>query len=334
MLSLAYGGCDYWDRTRPLMDGSVRPNGIDLNYIVVPLQDLFRRMVQHEEFDAAEMSLSTYVALVASGVRSFVGVPVFPSRNFRHGYLFVNASAGIDRPEDLRGKRIGVPEYQMTAALWIRAILQHDSGVAPSEMTWFTGGMRSPGYVLRADVAMPSDVELSVIPQDRHLEEMLDAGDLDALISPVRPSSMVNGAGIVRRLFTNHREVEKDYYRRTGLFPIMHTVVVRRAIYENNPWVPANLFEAFERAKRQGRERMLVTGPLAVSLPWIPADLEEIDDVFGGQDPWIYGVEPNRKVLEAVIQYSFEQGLSERMVALEELFAEECFVPPAVGEPA
>ena len=333
-LSLSFGGCDYWDRTRALMDGTVQPAGIDLNYLVVPLQDLFRRVAQHAEFDAAEMSMSTYLALAGGGDKRFVGIPVFPSRNFRHSYLFVNAKAGIERPEDLRGRRVGVPEYQMTAALWIRAILQHDHGVHPREMQWFTGGLAAPGYAERSHIDLPPEINLSVIGESQTLETMLDEGDLDALISPVRPHSLVEGRGLVQRMFPDYRNVEKDYYRRTRIFPIMHTVILRREIYEANPWVVASLFEAFEKAKIAGRERLLVTGPLAVALPWVPADLEEIDDVFEGADPWVYGIEPNRHVLEAMIRYSHEQGLAPKIMALEELFAAESFVSPAIGTAA
>jgi 4,5-dihydroxyphthalate decarboxylase len=333
-LTLSLGGCDYWDRTHGLIDGTIKPTGIELTYLVTPLQDLFRRMVQHEEFDAAEMSMSTYIALVANGDRRFVGIPVFPSRNFRHSYLFVNAKAGIETPADLRGRRIGVPEYQMTAALWIRSILQHDFDVHPRDMLWSTGGLRMPGYVERAHVDLPDDIDLRVIDPAQTLEGLLDAGELDALISPVRPQSLVDGAGLVRRMFPDYREVEKDYYRRTNIFPIMHTVVMRREVYEANRWVPASLFEAFELAKRRGRERLLVTGPLAVALPWIPADLEEIDEVFGGQDPWVYGIEANRHVLNAMVEMSVEQGLASRRVSVEDLFVPECLVSPAVGEAA
>jgi 4,5-dihydroxyphthalate decarboxylase len=331
LLRLNYGGSDYWDRSHALIDGAVRPRGIDLNYVVVSLRDLFRRMVQHEEFDAAEMSMSTFVALAGRGDRRFVAIPVFPSRNFRHGYLFVNTRAGIQRPEDLRGRKVGVVEYQMTAALWIRAILQHDFGVHPRELKWFTGGMDQPGYVERAPITLPADIDLKIIPEDRHLEEMLEKGDLDALIAPVRPRALVEKRGTVARMFPDHRNVEKDYYRRTGIFPIMHTVVIRRPIYEANRWIVASLYEAFEEVKRLGRARMRVTGPLAAALPWIPADLEEIDEVFGGGDPWVYGIEPNRKVLEALIQYSVEQGLATSRVSLEDLFAPESFIPPAMG---
>lgn len=333
-LRLSYGGCDYWDRSHSLIDETVKPEGIDLNYIVVTLHDLFRRMVSHEEFDVAEMSMSTFVALASRGDRRFVAIPVFPSRNFRHSYLFINTRAGIERPEDLRGKRVGVVEYQMTAALWIRGVLQHDYGVHPREKKWFTGGMNRPGYVERAPISLPKEIDLKKISEDRNLEEMLEEGDLDALISPKRPQALVERRGSVARMFPDYRNVEKDYYRRTGIFPIMHTVVIRRSVYEANRWIVASLFEAFERAKQLGHERIQVTGPLAVALPWIPSDLEEIEEVFGGTDPWMYGLEPNRRVLETLIQYSCEQGLATRSMSLDELFAEESFVPPALGQAA
>lgn len=328
-LRLTCAGLDYWDRSRGLLDGSTKPTGIDLNYLIVPPGELFRRTAQYAEFDVSEFSMSTYTALFSRGDRRFIAIPVFPSRNFRHGYLFINTRAGIERPEDLMGKRIGVPEYQMTAALWIRAVLQHDYGVKPSDMHWFTGGLWSPGYHERAELDLPSDVELTIIPEHRFLEEMLDAGDIDALFSPARPASFVKGEDKVKRLFPNFREVEKDYFKRTGYFPIMHTVVIRRDIYEANRWVAMSLFEAYENTKRRAHQRFISTGSLAVSLPWLADDLDEIEETFRGQDPFIYGIEANRNILEAMIGYSVEQGLATRKVDLEELFAEECFTSPA-----
>ncbi len=330
-IRLTYAGCDYWDRTRSLMDGSVRPPGIDLTYLTGYPRDLFRRMAQYEEFDAAEMSMSTYVAMVSRGDTRFVAIPVFPSRNFRHSYLFINARAGITKPEDLRGKRIGVPEYQMTAALWIRGFLQHDHGVHAREVHWLMGAMDEHGFDERLALSLPEEIDLQHIPEGKTLEGMLEDGEIDALIMAARPRLAGAGVTETRRLFPDYVEVEKDYFRRTGIFPIMHTVVIRRPIYEKNPWIATSLFEAFELAKRAGQERIRVTGPLAVALPWLPAHLEEIAELFGGRDPWVYGIEENRAVLEALIAYSHEQGLAPRPVTLEELFAKETFVSPAIG---
>jgi 4,5-dihydroxyphthalate decarboxylase len=276
--------------------------------------------------------MSTYVAMVSRGDTRFVAIPVFPSRNFRHGYLFINPRAGIAKPEDLLGKRIGVPEYQMTAALWIRGFLQHDHGVHAREVHWLTGAMDEHGYDERLALPLPKEIDLQRIPEDKTLERMLDEGEIDALIMAARPR--LDGATAdsgIRRLFPDYAAVEKDYFRRTGIFPIMHTVVIRRPIYEKNPWIATSLFEAFELAKQAGQERIRVTGPLAVALPWLPAHLEEVAELFGGKDPWVYGIEENRAVLEALIAYSHEQGLASRQVPLEELFAKETFVSPAIG---
>jgi 4,5-dihydroxyphthalate decarboxylase len=326
---LTYGGCDYWDRTRSLMDGTVRPDGVDLNYITGYPRDLFRRMAQYGEFDASEMSLSTYIAMVSRGDDRFIAIPVFPSRNFRHGYLFVNVASGIEAPEDLRGKIVGAPEYQMTAALWIRGFLLHDFGLHARDIRWRSGAMDEHGYDERLALDLPADIEHEIIAEGETLEGMLEDGAIDGLIMAARPK--LTNAGNTRRLFPDFPAVEKDYYRRTGLFPIMHTVVIRREIYEAHRWIATSLYEAFERAKQAGRERIRVTGPLAAALPWLPAHLEEIDEVFGGGDPWVYGIEPNRKVLEAAVAYSVEQGLAPRAVSVEELFARETFVAPALG---
>ena len=328
-LKLTFGGGEYWDRSLYLIDGSVKPEGIEIDYRVHEATELFRKVAQEAAFDAAEMSMSTYLALFSRDDRRFVEIPVFPSRNFRHCCMFVNTRAGIDRPEDLSGKRVGVHEYQQTAALWMRAVLKHDFGVEPEQLNWDTGGMKTPGYVERAKFDLPPGINLTVIPEDRHLEEMLDAGDLDVLLSTRRPDSLVAGEGKVRRLFEDYRAVEKDYFKRTGIFPIMHTVVVRRDVHEANPWVARSLYAAWEAVKRKSRERLLATGSLAGALPWIPAYLEEIEEVFGDRNPFAYGIEPNRKVLETLIEYLVEQGLATRKVALEELFAEEFFQPTA-----
>ncbi|MBM3502491.1 MAG: ABC transporter substrate-binding protein [Alphaproteobacteria bacterium] len=316
------------------MDGSVRPAGLELTFITGYPRDLFRRMAQYAEFDASEMSLSTYIAMIARGDRRFVAIPVFPSRNFRHGYIFVNRRAGITRPEDLKGKRIGVPEYQMTAALWIRGFLQHDHGIAPRDMTWFTGAMDEHGFDERYALSLPTDVRLTTIGRGETLEAMLESGAIDALIMAARPKLAGQSDTAIARLFPDFPRVEQDYYRRTGLFPIMHTVVVRRDLYERHPWIATSLFEAFELAKREGRARIRITGPLAVALPWLPAHLEEVEATFGGHDPWVYGIEPNRSVLETMVRYSVEQGLATRAVGLDELFARETFVPPAIGRVA
>ncbi len=321
-LALTFAGESYFDRTLALETGQVSPEGIDLNYLVLPVGDLFRRMAQDAEFEAGEMSVSTFMLMLGRGDDRFVGVPVFPSRNFRHNGIYVHAGADIKKPQDLVGRNVGVVEYQMTAALWIRAFLQHTYGVAPADIHWWTGGLTSPEYHERLAHNVPSDVRLDRIPSDQSLEGMLESGELDALVTPTPPLPFRAGSRNIRRLFEDYPSVEREYYRQTGIFPIMHTVVVRRDVYEANPWVPRALMDAFAESKRVGMERMREVGTLAVSLPWLAPALAEVDELFQG-DAFSYGMERNRPVLEALVQYSYEQGLSERKLEVPDLFAAE-----------
>lgn len=319
---LVYAGRDYWDRTQPLIDGRVRPDGIDLTYLPMTVPELWIRMLQNNEFDAAETAGCSYIVLRARGDGRFIALPVFPSRNFRHGYIYIRSDAGIERPQDLVGKRVGVGEYATTASTWVRAMLQHDYGVLPSAMHWFEGSLSVPGDIGGHAPVKPPGVRLETIPADKTLEGMLLAGELDALISPRVLPAHATGDPRVRRLFPNYREVEKDYYRRTGFFPIMHMVVLRRDVYEQHRWIALSLFKAFEEAKALSWKRLQDTGMLPVRLPWLRADLEELTEVFGG-DPFRYGFEANQHVLEAMTQYVVEQGLAERKVDPKELFAPE-----------
>lgn len=327
-LALTYAGLSYFDRTVPLETGAVPVTGIDLNVVTFRSPgELFRRQSQHAEFDVSEMSLSTFIALVARGDDRFVGLPVFISRNFRHSQVYLHADAGIDRPEDLRGRDVGIFEYQMTAGLWIRAFLQHDHGVHASEVSWWEGGLTEPHFEERMRLDLPPSISVKRIPADRTLESMLEAGDLPALVTVQPPTTFGEPGSNVRRLFPDHRTVEHDYYLRTGLFPIMHLVVVRRDVYEANRWVAMTLVEAFTAAKEAGRRRLRAVTGLAVGLPWLSSELAEIDQLFGG-DAFPYGVAANRTALEAATQYSAEQGLSPQRVEVEELFAPEVLVDP------
>jgi 4,5-dihydroxyphthalate decarboxylase len=326
-LQLTFASYIYLDRTRALSTGQVTPAGIDLNHQVVDIGELFRRMAQHASFDVAEMSTSTYMLMRGQGDERLVGLPVFLSRAFRHNMVYVNADAGIERPEDLKGKNVGVPEYQMTAALWIRAFLEHDYGVKPSDIRWWYGGIEQPGYTERREHDPPPGVHLEPIPQDKALVPMLEAGELDAYVTAGMPRAFRERSPKIRRLFPNWRAVERDYFVRTGFFPIMHMTVVRRDVYERHPWVVESLMDAFVDAKRRGLDRLRNLGALAVTLPWIAADFEEIDELFGG-DPFPYGFEQNRAILEAMTQYSYEQGLTPRKLDPAELFAPEAVEHP------
>jgi 4,5-dihydroxyphthalate decarboxylase len=321
-LELTFAGLDYLDRTRALVDGSVRPEGISLSCLKFSPYELFARVAKGVEFDVAEMSFSTYSSQFSRGDRRYVAIPVFLSRHFRHGFIFVRGASGITKPEDLVGKRVGVPEYEMTAALWQRAILSHDYGVQPHQMRWFQGGEFNPGFIDRQELPTPAGVSIEFIPEDRTLHDMLAAGEIDALMCPHQPPALTDGSARVRRLFADYVALEQSYFARTRFFPIMHLTVIRRDLYEEQRWVARALFDAFVEAKRLGWQRLNELGALAVMLPWMPAELEQVAAIMG-PDHWPYGFRDNYAILSAMCEYSFEQGLSQRRLEPEELFAPE-----------
>lgn len=301
----------------PLALGDVRPAGVDLTVLRLPVEEIFWRMTRHAEFDAAEMSLSTHLLRRSRGDPSLVAIPVFPSRSFRHSCVFVSAAAGIERPEDLRGKRIGVPEYQMTAAVWVRGFLRDDYGLQPGDSHWFQGGLEQPGRVEKLAVEVPG-VPVTPIGASQTLSAMLAQGELDAVVSARAPSTFDGVA--VRRLFPDFRAVEANYFRRTRIFPIMHTVVVRASVLDRHPWVARSLYAAFCVAKARATADLGSPVALAATLPWLVAEVEETRALMG-EDYWPYGIEANRVTLEALARYSCEQGLAERVIPVEELFA-------------
>lgn len=327
-LRLTYAGfIPYLDRTRALEFGEVSPRGIDLEIRRPDWRndDLFGRMALDAEFDVAEMSTCMYMMMRAGGDERLIGIPVFVSRAFRHNMIFVRTEAGIDSPHDLKGKRVGLLEYEMTAGLWVRALLEHDYGVKPSDIEWWYGGYYEPGSPDRPPYRHPSGVAIKHNP-GKALRQMFLDGEVDALLTfDARFYKAL--APCIRRLFPNFREVEREYYRRTALFPIMHTVVIRRDVYEANPWVATAMLEAFIRSKRLGMERLNNVGALAVALPWLDTELDEVAELFGG-DPFPYGFEQNRKVLDAMTTYAHEQELTGRKLSPEELFAMETLDHP------
>lgn len=310
--------CGPYDRTEALRTGAARPEGIDLVY--VPIQsppEIFARMITNRAFDASEMSCAHALIHRGQGDFPFVAIPVFPSRMFRHGYIFVNTASGIRAPKDLEGKRLGVPEYSQTAAVWIRGLLQHEYDVSLETIKWYAGGVNAPG---RPDVLVNlPDAAVSITRvKDRSLNEMLVDGEIDALIGARKPAALGRDPR-VRRLFPNYRELEQEYYRKTGIFPIMHTVVIREDLYRGQPWIAESLFKAFVQAKEICVAGMRFSSALRYMLPWLHAELEEMEEVFGG-DAWPYGFEANRHVLTTLAQYLVEQRLLPRPVSLEELF--------------
>jgi 4,5-dihydroxyphthalate decarboxylase len=317
-LSLA---CWNYDRTRALQDGSVQPDGIELTYLDLPVEETFFRMLRYREFDVAELSLSSYTVSMFREPRPFVAIPVFPSRFFRHSSIYVNASAGIREPRDLVGKRIGVPEYQMTAPVWIRGILSDHYGVPVDSVTYHTGGEEEPGRDEKIKLDLPPNIRVQPIGPSQTLSAMLASGEIDALHTARMPSTFAPG-GNVRRLFPDFKAVEQDYFRQTGIFPMMHTVAIRREVYEANRWIARSLMKAFAEAQRRMYDDLYVTAALKAMLPWLTAHVEEARALMG-DDYWPYGFAPNRKALETFLRYHHEQGLSKRLLAPEELFAPE-----------
>jgi 4,5-dihydroxyphthalate decarboxylase len=326
-LPLTYASCRY-DRIEPLRSGEVPVEGIDLNVMVVPSgRQIFDRMVGGEEFDASELSASEFIAHAGRGNSPFVAIPVFPSRVFRHGYIFINKQSGIRTPKDLEGCRIGLPLYTQTASIWLRGHLMHQFGVDIEKIRWVqgaveTGGMHGNPHTL----PLLRQVAIEQNMTGRSLAELLAAGEIDAYLGSRKPPSFGSNPDVVR-LLPNHHELERELYLRSKIFPIMHLVAIRRVVYEKNPWIASSLYTAFVEAKRIARARLRYAGSLAAMLPWLQDEIEEIDEVFGG-DPFAYGVEPNRPSLEALVQYLHEQHFIATPMPVEELFVP---LPGAIG---
>jgi 4,5-dihydroxyphthalate decarboxylase len=319
-------GCWNYDRTRALLEGRIQPEGIDLVYLNMPVEETFFRMLRHREFDVAEMSLSSYAVSLSGPDRPFVAIPVFPSRFFRHSCIYVNASAGIREPRDLVGKRIGNPEYQMTAPVWIRGILQDEYGVPAERMTYRTGGEEEPGRSEKLKLDLPPGIRVEPIGPTQTLSAMLASGEIDALYTARMPSSYRTDGGTsggkVRRLFEDYVEIEKAYFRKTRIFPIMHTVVIRRELYEANRWIAMSLYKAFCAAQKEAYQDLSVTAALKTMLPWLSAHAEDARREMG-EDYWPYGFANNRETIATFLRYHHEQGLSKRRLEPQELFAPE-----------
>jgi 4,5-dihydroxyphthalate decarboxylase len=311
---------ELYDRTAALHDGRIRPEGVDATWLPLNVEQIFWRMLQHAEFDASELSLASYTIRRDQGFRDLVAIPVYLSRAFRHDCMYVNADAGITEPAQLAGRRVGGPEYQITAAVFARGLLSDDFGVDPRQIEWFQGGLEEPGRVPHTKVEVP-DVRIGMIPSDKTLTQMLEDGELDALISPRVPSNFRSGRGKVVRLFSNPWERARDYYSRTQIFPIMHLVVIRSALVEANPWLPQTMARAFGAAKAIADSNLGETAALPVSLPFLVEHYEQTRELMG-RDFWPYGVEANRPTLEAFTRYAHEQGLIKERPAIEDLFPE------------
>lgn len=312
--------CGDYDRTRAIKDGRVPVEGCAVNYIALEPEEVFHRAFKHQEFDVCELSFSSYIRSVDSGDPTYIGIPAFVSRVFRHSGIYVRTDRGIKSPADLKGKLIGLPEYQITAVVWQRGIMSDEYGVKPTDIRWRQGGQEQPGRTERTPLKPIQGLDLQSIPSDKTLSGMLEAGELDALFTARAPSCFLNKKPNVARLFPNYREVEKAYYKKTGMFPVMHLIGIKRHLVEQHPWLPASLYKAFCEAKVYAMRDVREINALLVTLPWLEAEARETTELMG-DDFWRYGVPENAKEIEALTRYSYEQGLVKRKLSAEELFA-------------
>jgi len=304
-----------YDRTRFLQTGEVRPEGIDLRVLALPPTEIFSRMCRHLEFDTSEMSMGAHSFLLGQGESPFVGMPAFPSRVFRHSMVYANAEAGVEKVEDLNGKRIAIREWGMTAVVWIVGILAEEYGLDVNSVDWVAA------LEPRVPIRMPKGARIRYMKPGQNLSDMLEAGEVDGALIHQVPACFAQGSPRVKRLFPDYGAAEVDYYRRTGIHPIMHCVVVRRDVHRENPWVLRSLYKAMCEAREKTLAALADTGALSTMIPLMPAVVDETREVFG-RGFWPYGVEANRKTLEKLVLYAHRQGLTPRPLEVEELFGE------------
>jgi 4,5-dihydroxyphthalate decarboxylase len=324
-LSVAIG--DY-DRNRPLIDGAVQIDGVDPVFMTLDPEEIFFRAFRYADFDICELSLSSFTVKTAQGDNAYVGIPAFLSRAFRHTSIYVRTDR-IKTPKDLIGKRIGLPEYQLTANVWARAVLEDDYGVKPSDIIWVRGGIEEPGRPEKIKIKLPPEIRLEQAPEGKSLAALLEAGEIDGLIAPRAPSCYDRGHPHVGWLFADPTKVATEYYRRTGIFPIMHLLGLRRDLAERHPYLPAALLKAFERSKSVALARLGDTAATKVTLPFVEEQLKATRSLMG-PDYWSYGVAPNRKVLDNFLHHHHAQGLSPRRVSVDELFHPSTYETPKI----
>ena len=314
-ISVAMG--DY-DRTRALFDGRVRIDGVDPVYMLLNPEEMFFRAMRSVDFDVAELSFSSYLVKHSAGDCPYIAIPVFLSRAFRHTSIYVRKDR-IRRPEDLKGKRVGLPEYQLTANVWARAILADDYGVRPEDITWVRGGIETPGRPEKIKLKLPANVHVESAPEGTTISELLDRGDIDGFIGPRPPSRQALKNPNIGWLFDDPTAAAKDYYKRTGVFPIMHVVGIRRELAQQHAWLPGALLKAFTQSKTAALELLADTSATKVTLPFVEEQLKAARETLG-EDYWSYGVGPAKKTLETFVRHHHAQGLSERLVAVDEIF--------------
>ncbi|HWN51238.1 MAG TPA: ABC transporter substrate-binding protein [Xanthobacteraceae bacterium] len=316
--------CGNYDRTRPLMDGRVKVEGCTVTCLPLYPEEIFFRAFRYHEFDVSELSFSSYMRTVASGTSAYVAIPAFVSRIFRHSGIYIRRDAGIKTPADLRGKRIGLPEYQITAVVWMRGMLQHEYGVAPTEIHWRNGGLEEPGRGERTPLKPIPGLDLKPLGEKETLVGMLRDGELDAIFTARPPSSFLRGEPHIGRLFPDTRAAEIAYFKKTGLFPIMHLIGIRKTLLAQYPWLATSVYKAFCEAKALAMIDLRDVNALMVALPFLEAETLDTMAIMGN-DFWRYGVHENKAEIDALTGYAHEQGLIDRKLAPEELFAPSMF---------
>jgi 4,5-dihydroxyphthalate decarboxylase len=311
--------CGAYDRTWPLIAGRIAPEGYELDWTILPPEQAFLRGQVAGGFDISELSFSTYLVQASRNASRYRAIPVFPSRMFRHSAIYVRANAGIHAPEDLSGKTIGVPEFQLSAIVWARGILSDEHGVAVEDVQWVIADIDQPHRVEKVPVELPARISARHLDPNDTLWAAMQRGEVDAIIAPRAPQAFVEGDPRIVRLFPNAREAERAYYERTGIFPIMHLIGIREDVAIAHPDLPAALLQAFDAARGHARQELHQVAYSYAMLPWLPDLVSEADRTMGG-DYWSYGIEKNRKALGTMCRYSFEQGLSERLMTCEEIF--------------
>jgi 4,5-dihydroxyphthalate decarboxylase len=307
-----------YDHVEDLTAGRIVPDGIKLTSLILPIEEIFFRFLKHREWDVSELSFAKYSSLISQGDTSLTAIPVFPSRIFRHSSVYVRRDGPVRTPQDLAGKRIGLPEWAQTAAVYSRGFIAHQYGIDLKGIDWVQAGVNEPGRVEKVKLDLPAGIRLTPEPT-KSLSGMLVAGEVDAILSAHAPDCFEDGHPDIVRLFPNYMAVEADYYRETGIFPIMHVIAIKRAVVEANPWVAMSLLKAFEQAKRQSVARALeVTAP-RFPIPWCFEYARQAQELFG-QDHWPYGVDGNRTTLDAFLRYAHEQGVCHRLLTPEDLF--------------
>ena len=306
--------CGNYDRTRALIDGTVKPDGLELKWLMMPHDEMWSRMLYHYEFDASELSLSSYI-IARTANKPLIAIPIFPARAFRHSYIFINTESGVKQPKDLKGKKVALKEFQQTATVWLRGILAQEYGVAVEEIHWLEWAR---GRSMEMEI--PSRYDIHRLPQGSSADRLLINGDIDGLMCTSLLPTLAKGHPNICRLFENYQEVEAAYFKRTGIFPIMHTVVMREELWRTCPWIGPSLFKAFQESKELAYRNANDLSPYKLSMAWSREPLREQCDILG-EDPWSNGLEANRKTVETLIGYVYEQGLTDKKLDVEELFA-------------